>query len=97
MPAPPDTLKHRAAILGPVLCSGLLIDAVWIYPLGGYWLAIGLLVYLLILNRWPHAWLILLPAALPVLDFTPWTGHFFFDELDCMLAATVAMNGWRSQ
>lgn len=97
MPVPPDTFKYRDTLLGPVLCSGLLIDAVWTYPLGSYWLAIGLLFYLLILNRWRHAWLILLPAALPVLDFTPWTGHFFFDELDCMLAATVAMNGWRSQ
>ena len=76
-------------------CAGAVLTAVWTYPLGGAWLGAGVLAYLWILRRWPHAWLLLLPAALPVLDLTPWTGRFYFDEFDCMLAATVAARGWR--
>jgi O-antigen ligase len=81
---------------GALICVGILLGSVWTYPLGGIWLAIGLLVYLAFLIRWPHCWVSVLPAALPVLDLTPWTGRFFFDELDCLLAATVAVNCWRS-
>jgi hypothetical protein len=31
------------------------------------------------------------PALLPVLDFAPWTGWFFLDELDLLLLATSAI------
>ncbi len=65
------------------------------WPLGGAWLALGLLVWLALLRRWPEAWLLLVPALLPVLDATPWTGRLYLDEFDCLLAATVLAQAWR--
>ncbi len=52
-------------------------------------MASAILIYLLVLWRWPAAWMICVPAMLPVLDLAPWTGRFFFDEFDCLLAATL--------
>jgi hypothetical protein len=85
----------RLIRLPALLCAGLLAGAVWTYPLGRWWLAAGLAAWLLILKRWPQAWLVLLPAALPVLDLAPWSGRFYVDEFDCMLAAAVALMSWR--
>ena len=65
------------------------------WPLGGAWLALGLLAWLALLRRWPEAWLLLVPALLPVLDATPWTGRLYVDEFDCLLAATVLAQAWR--
>jgi VanZ family protein len=77
---------------------GALATFVWAmatYPLGTYWVAAGALIYFVTLLRWPQAWLVLLPAVLPVLDLTPWSGRFFFDEFDFFLLATIAIAGWR--
>ncbi|HET9977338.1 MAG TPA: hypothetical protein VFQ20_07890, partial [Burkholderiaceae bacterium] len=46
------------------------------------WLLIGL--------RWPRAWLVVVPAALPVASFAPWTGWVGVDEFDVLLLATLA-------
>ena len=53
--------------------------------------------YCALLRRWPHCWLLLVPAALPVLDLAPWTGRFFLDEFDALLAATLLMRAWRGR
>jgi hypothetical protein len=70
-------------------CAAVLAAAVPSYPLGPLWLGAALLAYGAALLRWPNAWLLLVPAALPVLDLTPWTGRFYLDEFDAMLAVTV--------
>lgn len=67
------------------------------YPLNSILLCGGLLAYLAVLRRWPQAWLLVLPALLPVLDLTSWSGRIFFDEFDALLLATVAIAGWRSR
>jgi len=41
-------------------------------------------------TRWPHAWLAVVPAALPLLSFAPWTGWIGVDEFDILLLATLA-------
>ena len=64
------------------------------YPLGAAWLGAALLAWCAVLRRWSQAWLLLVPAALPVLDLAPWTGRFFLDEFDALLAATVLMQAW---
>ncbi|HEY8100304.1 MAG TPA: VanZ family protein [Burkholderiaceae bacterium] len=89
-----STKSHRISPLA-LAALGALIWAIAFYPLGAYWLAGGALVYLALLRRWSHAWLVLLPAILPVLDLAPWSGRFFFDEFDCLLLATIAIAGWR--
>ena len=40
--------------------------------------------------RWPAAWLIGLPALLPVANLSPWTGALMFDEFDLLVLGAVA-------
>jgi hypothetical protein len=41
----------------------------------------------------PGAWLVLLPALLPVVDLAPWTGWLTFEEFD-ILALSAAAGAW---
>lgn len=67
------------------------VVAAYHYPLNGYLLGGGLAVYAVILWFRPHAWLLLVPALLPVLDFGPWTGWIFFNEFDLLVLVTVCV------
>lgn len=40
--------------------------------------------------RHPGLWLAVLPAALPLLNFSPWTGWLVFDEFDLLIMGAVA-------
>ena len=40
--------------------------------------------------RYPSAWLFALPAVLPALNLSPWTGWIGIEELDIFVLATVA-------
>jgi hypothetical protein len=95
-PAQASRFAQRAFRAACLLCAGAVLAAAWSYPLGGAWLLGAALLVGVLLWRWPQAWLVLVPAALPVLDLAPWTGRFYFDEFDCLLAATVALRGWRT-
>ncbi|PPD50173.1 MAG: hypothetical protein CTY16_02290 [Methylobacter sp.] len=67
------------------------------YPIGAVAVALGVsfLAYTLLLRRFPYIWLIVVPALLPIMDFTPWTGRFFFDEFDLLILATLAFYYWQ--
>jgi hypothetical protein len=65
------------------------------YPLAQIPLTLGLLIYAALLYRKPAAWLIAVPALLPVFDLAPWSGWFFFDELDFVVFVTLAVGLWR--
>lgn len=54
-------------------------------------LLLGLTAAALLVHRWPVLALALVPAALPVLDFAPWSGRFFVDEFDLLQAVCVAV------
>lgn len=88
----PTRLARPVAV---AFCLALLAGVLHGYPLGPAWLGAALLAWCAVLYRWPHAWLLLVPAALPVCDLSPWTGRFFLDEFDALLAATVLMLAWR--
>lgn len=45
----------------------------------------------------PQAWLIAVPALLPVFDFAPWTGRFFLSEFDYIVLVTVAISMLRGR
>ncbi len=76
-----------------LICALLPLTAVaWIVahrPVGALWLAVLLAVYAIVLWQRPNLWLLFVPALLPVLDLTPWTGRFYLDELDFLLGVTV--------
>jgi hypothetical protein len=40
--------------------------------------------------RWPGLWLAVVPAALPLLNFSPWTGWIAVEEFDLLLLGTLA-------
>lgn len=54
-------------------------------------LGIALALYVGVLWYWPRAWMVVVPAALPLLDLAPWTGRFYFDEFDLLMLATAGM------
>lgn len=39
----------------------------------------------------PASLLVILPAAMPVLDFAPWSGRFYLDEFDLLCAACLSV------
>jgi hypothetical protein len=84
----------RAAGLIPLgLVLAVLID----FPRWPFAIGLGLLAYFALLWFLPRAWLVVLPAAIPLLDLAPWTGRFFFDEFDLLMLTTAGMGLLRGQ
>ena len=67
----------------------------WRFPVGQVWLAIGFAVYGLLLLKTPRIWMIVVPAAMPMLDLAIFSGWYFFDEFDALVLLTVAILLWR--
>jgi hypothetical protein len=60
------------------------------HPLGAA-AAMGLFLLATALATWrPHAWLVVLPALLPVLALAPWSGWIVFEEWDLLVLAIAA-------
>lgn len=80
--------------LAALLLSALVVASVY-YPMNKGVIVLGLGAYAAVLWKYPHGWLLAVPALLPILDFAPWTGWFFLDELDLVLLLTAAVAYWR--
>lgn len=74
-----------------VTALAAVVFGVYRYPLNGFLLGGGLAVYAVILWFRPHAWLLLVPALLPILDFAPWSGWIFFNEFDFLVLVTIGV------
>lgn len=61
------------------------------YPFHREWLAVFLVGYGALLWRYPALVVAAIPAALPLLDFAPWSGRFYLDEFDFVLAISIAV------
>lgn len=86
--------SQRLGFIQVLLSLSLLALAFWgamEMPRWGGWLAAGMAFYGVALWRWPGIWLVLVPAALPLLDLAPWTGRFFLDEFDLVMLVTAGM------
>ncbi len=96
---PPHPLSS-AALLARRAFALIVIGAVgWAlfdFPRWNVLLAGGFVLYLALLWHYPKAWLVIVPAALPVFDLAFWTGRFFLDEFDLLLAVTLAVLLWRA-
>ena len=56
------------------------------------WLVLGVVAAAAAATWWrPAALLVILPAAMPVFDFAPWSGRFYIDEFDLLCAACLAV------
>jgi len=72
----------------------LLLYKITTYPENTLCLTAILLIYGFILRKYPHAWLIALPAILPIADLSPWTGRLFFTEFDYFMLLSLAISLW---
>lgn len=72
----------------------LLIAIAWVsigWP-DYFWLVFAVVAAAAAATWWrPAALLVILPAAMPVFDFAPWSGRFFLDEFDLLCAACLAV------
>lgn len=80
-------LRHLAALF-PAVAALLLVFG---FPAANGWILAGLMAYAVLLWRQPSAWLVAVPAALPVLDFSVLSGRDFLDTFDALLLVTVAV------
>ncbi len=74
-----------------VLAAGLFIAAH--HPLSPVTMMAACMFVLIICIRFDHAWLLLLPALLPIVDLAPWTGWLSFEEFD-VIALGAASGAW---
>jgi len=66
------------------------------YPVAPWVLGIILLIYALALWRWPALWLAIVPAVLPAVDLTPWTGWTMIGEPDLFVLVTIGILALRA-
>ncbi len=94
-PTTHHTVKHSRMTAQPLrlLVGGLalLASAVGLagFPLWQTGIALSFLAYVTLLWLRPNAWLVVVPATLPLLDLAPWTGRFFLDEFDLVMLVTA--------
>lgn len=82
-------VRATQAALALVLVGAVLVLGAQ-YPLSPVGACLCLLAATL-LSAWrPSWWLFLLPALLPVLNFSPWTGWWLLDESDLLVLALAA-------
>ena len=102
-PAPPAAAAGMAPAVGSTLNQPWLL--VVLLPLGWaalQWPAVGVLLAGVLAAAaaatwWrPQAAMLVVPAALPMLDFAPWSGRFFIDEFDLLCLACLAVAWVRS-
>ncbi len=74
--------------IGGLLIAWALVWA-WQFPVYKFPLLVGLAAYAALLIWRPAAWLIVVPAALPVLELTYWSGRVFWNEFDMLLLVSV--------
>ena len=66
------------------------------YPLG-WWPVFLLLALAGVLWKWSYSWLVIIPAALPLLDFSYLSGRLFWSEFDTLLLLSLAIAYARGQ
>jgi hypothetical protein len=49
-------------------------------------------MYAIGLSCWSKLWLIILPALLPILDLTPWSGRILITEFDLLILTSIAIS-----
>ncbi len=83
-------LQPLAWFLLGLVCLGSAVTLALHHPVAPIAALVGLCCWCVIAVWRPLAWLWLVPAALPFLNFSPWTGWLIFDEFDLLLLGTLA-------
>ncbi len=77
-----------AAFAGSTLAAGAFLA--WHHPLWAPQLCLVFAIWLIVAFRAQGLWLFVLPAAVPVLNFSPWTGWTIFEEFDLLVLGALA-------
>jgi hypothetical protein len=85
-----------SGLVAAAVCFLLAAVATADYPLEAWLLGAPLALYGVGLWRWPSLWLAVIPALLPALDFTPWTGWMYVGEPDVFVLVTVGILALRA-
>ena len=86
--------SHRLSVWTYLLLAGGAIGVAWgifSYPIHTPLLGLFLGAYAVLLWYKPQFLFLIIPAALPTLDFSPWSGRFFFDEYDMLLIVSLVV------
>jgi hypothetical protein len=82
-----DTIVWAAASLALGAAALFLAANHPLWPLAA---VAALAAWILVAGRFPAAWLFVLPACLPALNLSPWTGWIGIEELDLLVLGTAA-------
>lgn len=76
-----------------ILLAGLMFFCLWQRPYAPL-LAVILVLHALLQLRWPLLWLASLPALLPLLDWSPWSGWLPLQEFEIFMLGLLAVGYW---
>lgn len=88
-------LQSLITKIAAIVLAGMAVFTASLYPINAVVFGTALLIYAGVLWIWPQLWLLFVPAFLPLIDLTPWTGWFFLEEVDIILLTTAAVVYWR--
>ena len=77
-----------AALAAAALGAGFFLA--WHHPLWPLAASLAFVAWVIAVARLPGVWILLVPAALPMLNLSPWTGWLAFEEFDLLLLGTLA-------
>ncbi len=78
----------RALVATIGLAAGALLT--WHHPLAPRGALAGFLLWTAVVAWRPGVWLFVVPATLPLLNFSPWTGWVVFEEFDLLMFGLTA-------
>ena len=83
-------IRRTAAAAVTLACMALGVLLAWHYPIAPMVVVVVFMMWTAIGYRWPFAWLLVIPALLPISGFATWTGWFTFEELDLLVLGAAA-------
>ena len=88
------SLRFFAFRVVSVLVLGATAWGLYLFPTEPLLLTIAVILYALLMLRFPAVWLLVIPAVLPTFDLAPLTGWFFFNEFDLLVLTTIGIGYW---
>jgi hypothetical protein len=79
-----------AALAASLLTFCLGFVLAWHHPLWPSTASAVFLLWVVVSAGMPGIWLFVVPAVLPLLNFSPWTGWLIFDEFDILVLGALA-------
>ena len=73
-----------------LLLAGLALALAWHYPLGAVAATVVVVLWGAVVFAQPLAWVLVLPALLPLIGWAPWSGWLTFEEMDLLVVSTAA-------